>query len=162
MSKIKRIKLNDKDLFAPCGMFCGFCGSFLAKKYNVPRRRGIISYCEGCRPRDKQCSFLKKKCDLLLNKEVDFCNECTDYPCENLEKINDSYKSKFNFEYSFFDTLKILKNESPSKAIDKLKKNHSCNKCGEILCIHNGLCYNCDKKILASMKNYRNDKRKNY
>ena len=75
MSKIRRNKINDKDLFAPCGMFCGFCGSFLAKKYNVPRRRGIISYCEGCRPRDKQCSFLKKKCDLMLNKEVDFCNE---------------------------------------------------------------------------------------
>jgi len=158
MSKIKNTKINDKDLFAPCGMFCGFCGSFLAKKYSVPRRRGIISYCEGCRPRDKQCSFLKKKCDIILNKEVDFCNECNDYPCENLEKINDSYKSRFNFSYNFFDNLKIIKNESPSKAISELKKIHSCNKCGEILCIHNGLCYNCDKKTLASMKNYRNDK----
>ena len=158
MSKIEFEKIEDKDLFGPCGMFCGFCSSYLAKKYNVPRRRGIISYCDGCRPRDKQCSFLKKKCDLLLYKEVNYCNECPDFPCEKLEKINAKYKSQCSFEYNFIDNLKIIKNEGPSKVISELKKNHRCNKCGEILCIHNGLCYNCDQKTLATMKNYRNDK----
>ncbi len=157
MSKINIDAITDENLFGPCGMFCGFCGSYLAKKYNVPRRRGIISYCEGCRPRNKQCSFLKKRCALLLNNEVEYCNECPDYPCNNLEKINTKYKSQFHFEYNFLETLKVIQKEGPPKVISELKKKHRCEKCGEILCIHNGLCYNCDQKTLATMKNYRND-----
>ena len=149
-------EIQEEELFGPCGMFCGFCGSYLAKKYQVPRRRGIISYCEGCRPRDKQCAFLKKRCEFLLHKDVDFCNECADYPCGNLEKINAKYKSQFSFEYNFLENLKKIKENGPASVIAELKKNHGCEKCGEILCIHNGLCYQCDQEILASMKNYRN------
>ena len=151
-------KINYEELIGPCGMFCGFCGSYLAKKYKIPRRRGIITYCDGCRPRDKQCSFLKKRCDLLLNKEVTYCNECNTYPCKNLKYINSKYKSQFAFEYNFLENLKIIKEEGFSKVISNLIKNHSCDKCGEILCIHNGLCYNCDKKTLSVMKNYLNNK----
>ena len=101
--------------------------------------------------------ILKKKCDLLLNKEVSFCFECPNYPCENLERITAKYKSQYSFEYNFIDNLRKIKNEGPSKVISELKKIHICDKCGEILCIHNGLCYNFDKKTLATMKNYRND-----
>jgi hypothetical protein len=158
MDKEKSEGITDGELFAPCGMFCGFCGSYLAKKHEITRRRGIITYCAGCRPRDKQCAFLTKHCSYLQNKEVYFCSECPDYPCANLEKINAKYKSNFSFEYNFLQTLKILKNKSPSEMIAELKKKHSCDKCGEMLCIHNGLCYNCNKLTLATMKNYRNDK----
>ncbi len=158
MNKQDYKEIKDEDLFAPCGMFCGLCSSYMAMKNQVPRRRGIVSYCKGCVPRGKQCSFLVKKCKLLLNNDVRFCNECSDYPCIHLDKINQSYTTKFSYEYSFFKSLKILKEEGPSKVISELIKANHCEKCGEILCIHNGLCYKCDQKTLATMKNYRNDK----
>jgi hypothetical protein len=157
MSNNANDQIKDEDLFGPCGMFCGFCGSYLAKKNKVPRRRGIITYCAGCRPRDKQCSFLKKRCKILLNKEVNYCIECSTYPCVKLENISANYNSQFSFGYNFLENLKLIQDEGPSKVISELKKKYSCQKCGEILCIHNGLCYNCDKLILATMKNYRND-----
>ncbi|MCP4763551.1 MAG: DUF3795 domain-containing protein [archaeon] len=158
MGKIK-IEVNDNhELFAPCGMYCGFCGSYLAKKNEVPRRRGIITYCAGCRPRNKQCAWLTKRCSYLLNNEVSFCIECPDYPCSNLEKINDSYMSKFSYKHNFKQTLEKLQKEPPLKIISAINKAHQCDRCGDTLCIHNNLCYNCDKKILAEMKNYRNDK----
>ena len=149
--------VSETELLAPCGMYCGLCTSSLSKKYNIPRRRGIISYCEGCRPRDKQCSFVKKKCDLLLNHNIEYCYKCNDFPCKVLEKIEYSYNTKFNYSYSFIRAQKEIKEHGPSFVIDRLKKEFGCKKCGEILCIHNGLCYNCDKEQLAVMKNYRNE-----
>ena len=149
--------VSDAELFGPCGMFCGFCTSYLSKKYQIPKRPGIISYCDGCRPRDKQCSFVKKRCDLLLNHQIDYCIECKDFACAIIEKLDTSYKTKFEYGYSIKQAQQEIGLHGPEFVIDRLKRDHSCPKCGEILCIHNGLCYNCDRDQLAKMKNYRND-----
>jgi hypothetical protein len=93
----------------------------------------------------------------LRNKEVTYCNECPDYPCIPLKKINASYLSKFSFEHNFMQTLEKLQREPASKVIAAINEAHHCEKCGDTLCIHNELCYNCDKEILATMKNYRNE-----
>lgn len=145
------------ELFAPCGMFCGFCVSYLSMKYQIPKRRGIISYCSGCRLRDKQCSFIKKRCDSLLNHKLDSCSACTNFPCETHNKIEQSYKSKAIYPYSFQESLREIQAHGPEYVIGSLKKAHGCKKCGEILCIHNGLCFHCDQDQIAVMKNYRND-----
>lgn len=149
---------NKEELFAQCGMFCGLCTSYLSYKYQIPRRRGIISYCKGCFPRDKQCSFIKKKCTYPKKNEIRFCYECPEYPCTLIDKIYQSYKSKASYSFDFLECLDTLSKKGYKEVISRLKTNHSCSKCGEILCIHNNLCYNCDKEILATMKNYRNDK----
>jgi len=78
------VNLN-KELIAPCGMNCGICSAYLAYKNNISRK--VVSNCMGCRARNKQCAFLKKKCrdDLkLLKGEIEFCFECGYFPCENL------------------------------------------------------------------------------
>ncbi len=155
--KIPRDNVPAKDLFAPCGMFCGFCTSYLSMKYSIPRRRGIITYCKGCRPRDKQCSFIKKRCNALSNKKVDACYYCEDFPCKVLDKIAYSYSTKFTYSYSFIEANLALQERGAEYLLDDLTKKHGCKKCGEILCIHNGLCYNCDKDTVLKMKNYRND-----
>jgi hypothetical protein len=82
--------------------------SYLAKKHQVPRRKGMISYCDGCRPRDKQCSFLKKRCHRLLDHEVAFCNECPEYSCALLDKLELGYTTKAHFPYSFKATLALI------------------------------------------------------
>src|SRR5674476_369048 len=68
---------DDTELIAPCGMNCSVCSSYLAHKYDL-RSKGVrMPYCTGCRPRDKKCAFLKKRCDLLLKHKVRFCCECS-------------------------------------------------------------------------------------
>jgi hypothetical protein len=153
---LKPVTTSARELFAPCGMYCGLCTSYLSKKYTIPRRPGIISYCDGCRPRGKICSFVKKRCDILLNHEIDFCYECKKFPCAVLEKIQETYMSKSAYSYDFILSQKEIQKNGSDFVQKKLHKEHGCEKCGEILCIHNGLCYNCDKEQLAIMKNYRN------
>jgi len=63
----------EKELIAPCGMNCAVCSGYLALKNDVKAKGVRMPYCKGCRPRDKKCAFLKKRCDLLLNKQLEYC-----------------------------------------------------------------------------------------
>ncbi|MGA3288914.1 MAG: DUF3795 domain-containing protein [Candidatus Bathyarchaeia archaeon] len=49
------------ELIAPCGMNCALCSGYLALKNDVKSKGVRMSYCTSCRPRNKNCSFLKKK-----------------------------------------------------------------------------------------------------
>lgn len=137
------VDLN-KELIAPCGMNCGICSSYLAHKNSIPRKK--ISNCIGCRARDKQCAFLKKKCrdDLkLLKGDIEFCFECNYLPCENLGKLDKSYREKFGM--SMIDNL----NEIKERGIDIFIKNqeikYKCPKCNNLISIHSKKCFACDK-----------------
>lgn len=35
---------TDRQLIAPCGMYCGLCSSYLAYLHQVPRQRGKFTY----------------------------------------------------------------------------------------------------------------------
>jgi len=89
-----------QELIAPCGMNCGICSSYLAYKNKI-RGEGFPN-CTGCRERNKKCAFLKKRCkdDLkLLKGEIQFCFECSFYPCENLTGLDNRYKAKIWYEH---------------------------------------------------------------
>jgi hypothetical protein len=144
----------DEDLLSPCGIFCGICGGYLAYKNSVPKRRGIITHCEGCRPRDKQCSFLKKRCEKLLNHTVDFCYECSDFPCINLSHIDKKYQRDFGF--SNIETLKKIKEKGSIQVMAEIKEKFRCHDCGQDTCVHNRICYVCQKDLLSTMPNYKN------
>lgn len=82
-------------LIAPCGMDCAVCSSYLAYSHHIPRKRGAISHCAGCRARLKMCAYLKGHCARLANEEVEFCFECSDYPCERLLHLDLRYRTKY-------------------------------------------------------------------
>ena len=145
-----------EELIAPCGMDCAVCSSYLALKNDV-RAKGVrMAYCKGCRPRDKKCAFLKKKCELLLKNKVRFCYECEEFPCENLEHIDKRYQTFFRM--SLIDNLKLIKKHGLTKFLESQKKKWQCPNCGEVICCHNGICFNCDlEKLKNKKKRYRWD-----
>ncbi len=75
---------DDTELIAPRGMNCSVCSRYLARKHDVRRKGVSIAYCVGCRPRDRKCAALKKRCDLLLSHKVRFCHECDTFSRKNL------------------------------------------------------------------------------
>ena len=143
-----------EELIAPCGMDCAVCSSYLALKNDV-RAKGVrMAYCKGCRPRDKKCAFLKKKCELLLKNKVRFCYECEEFPCKNLEHIDKRYQTFFRM--SFIDNLKLIKKQGLTKFLESQKKKWQCPNCGEVICCHNGICFSCDlEKLKNKKKRYR-------
>jgi hypothetical protein len=146
-------KLFQKKLIAPCGMNCGICASYLARK-NDAKKEGIYkTYCTGCRSRNKKCAFLKSHCKLLTNKEVKYCYECPRFPCKRLIHLDKRYKTKYHM--SEIANLESIKKDGIEKFFIAQEKIWKCPKCGGIISCHNGLCFKCDiKKLQAKKKKY--------
>lgn len=134
----------NKELIAPCGMNCGICSGYLAYLNNIPRKK--IANCKGCRARNKQCAFLKKRCkdDLkLLSGEVNFCFECSCFPCEILVHLDERYRKKYGM--SMIENLREIKEKGIRNFIESQEKKYRCPKCGNFISIHNKKCFVCDK-----------------
>jgi hypothetical protein len=143
-----------EELIAPCGMNCAICSGHLALIHNVKAKGIRMPYCTGCRPRGKQCSFLKKRCGLLLNKKIDYCYECEKYPCDNLQHLDKRYRRFFHM--SVLENLDFIKENGTSKFLRKEKEKWKCQKCGGLICCHNGMCFSCGlDKLKTRKKLYR-------
>lgn len=109
-----------------------------------------MPYCAGCRPRGKNCAFLKKQCAKLSNGEVAFCYKCADFPCRRLKTIDERYRSRYRT--SLIENLNFIK----ANGIDEFLKNQhavwGCKTCGELICCHNGVCYSCGLEKLRNKK----------
>ena len=144
----------DVELIAPCGMNCGICSGYLAFKYDVKSKGIRMPYCIGCRPRDKQCAFLKKRCNLLLEGKVQYCYECEDFPCTRLQHLDQRYSS--NFRMSMLENLEYIRENGIEQFLLKEEEKWKCPECGAVICCHNGICFNCGlDKLKNKKKRYR-------
>jgi len=144
----------EKDLLAPCGMDCNVCSGYLALKNDLKSKGVKMPYCKGCRPRDKQCAFLKKKCEKLRNHQIEFCYECSDFPCKNLQHIDKRYATRYRM--SLIENLQTIKEHGIDKLIQTQQNKWECPECGGTICCHNGICFSCGlEKLKEKRKLYR-------
>jgi len=127
-----------KEQIAPCGMNCGICIGFFGYTVNDRKRKMI---CTSCRDRNKNCAFIKKQCEKLSKKEIDYCFECKDFPCENLEKLDKRYREKYDM--SMIENLEFIKENGIKLFLRQQEEKYKCPECGGVICVHNNKCYNC-------------------
>ncbi len=132
-----------EDLIAPCGINCAICSGYLAYSRGIPKKRGAISHCLGCRPRDKRCAYLKGHCEQIVNGSLRFCHECRQFPCQRLRHLDERYVKTYNV--SPIANLRYLAAEGGAAFLEDQKQRYRCGRCGGTLCVHNGKCYNCDR-----------------
>lgn len=138
------------ELIAPCGMNCAVCSGYLALKNEVKSKGIRMPYCKGCRPRDKKCAFLKKRCDLLANNKVHFCYECEDFPCERLGRIDKRYRTFFRM--SLIENLESIRKNGMPNFLKTQEEKWRCSECGRVICCHNGICFSCSLDKLKNKK----------
>jgi len=131
----------DPELVAPCGMNCGLCSAHLAMRNDVKAKGIRMPYCKGCRPRDKRCAFLKKRCDLLLEGKVEYCYECAQFPCESLKQLDERYRELYRM--SMVENLRAIKLEGVEAFLEEQGARWRCPECGGTICCHNGICFSC-------------------
>jgi hypothetical protein len=140
----------NEELIAPCGMNCAVCSGYLARKNDLKRAGIMKGYCAGCRPRGKNCAFLKRKCDLLGNGRVQYCYECGEFPCRRLRDLDKRYRT--HYRMSMIENLEYIKQNGIEKFLEKEKEKWRCPECGDVICCHNGICFNCGLEKLKSKK----------
>jgi hypothetical protein len=143
----------EKALIAPCGMNCALCSAYLARKYDLKKQGIMKSYCEGCRPRGKNCAFMKKSCEQLGNGLVHFCFECTEYPCRRLKHLDKRYRS--NYHMSMIENLDFIRDKGIHIFLKREKEKWLCPECGGTISCHGGICFKCGVERLKAKRKGR-------
>lgn len=108
----------EEELIAPCGIYCGICVAYFGYRMDGEKRKDS---CPGCKQRDKRCAFLKKNCDRLSEKKVEYCFECEDFPCKDLGKLDERYREKYGI--SVIENLKFIKENGIENFSDNKKRD---------------------------------------
>ncbi len=139
------------DQIAPCGMNCGLCRAYLAYTHGVPRQRGKVSHCPGCRPRDagasdypKNC-YIKRGCKQLSNHQIQSCSQCMEtMPCKNLIRLDKRYRERYGM--SMVENSREIKAKGMDEFLKNQAEKYRCPRCGDVICVHDGKCYGCNNK----------------
>lgn len=134
-------------LIAYCGLYCGGCSFQVAfetenrihitkmPSYYDKYKNNELENCPGCRLEIK-CGECKIR-DCAIEKKVEWCGQCKEYPCDLIEKfINDG---KPHHAESRKNT-KLIAVLGERKWLEEMKKNYSCPKCGK----KNSWYYRCE------------------
>lgn len=130
--------MDYKKLTAPCGRDCFNCLFYLAskdEKYQkiLAERLGFeidkVS-CVGCRNIEGNCQILKNygfngKCKIfncVENHQVEFCSDCTEFPCDLLHPLAHG-ADKFPHNLKVFNLCMIKKMGLENWAINKSKSS---------------------------------------
>lgn len=142
-----------EELIAPCGMNCALCVSYQFMEKDLNKQGFHRTYCPGCIPRGKNCTFMKSHCELLGKGLVRFCFECEKFPCERLKALDKRYRTKYHM--SMIENLKSIKEYGIEPFLKQEDAKWRCSECGGAICCHNGLCLNCGLDKLIEHKKYR-------
>ncbi len=129
------------DLVAPCGMNCGVCMRYLATTTGIAQKNRRPQ-CTGCKPRNKNYAFIKKSCEWLRKKKVNFCFECPTFPCAKLERLDKRYAARY--DTSLIGNLLQIKQVGLERFLEKETEKWKCPECGGTVSIHDKKCYNCE------------------
>ncbi len=140
----------DNSLIAPCGLYCGTCRQYLVLKKNLFEEKGLKMGCKGCRIRNKNCAFIKRDCPPIRKNEYEYCFECEEFPCHNLERLDTLYQNKYSI--SLTDNLRRLKEVGVEKWLIEQKSFYTCSQCQGEICVHDAECFDCGSKMKLNVK----------
>ena len=145
----------EEKLIAPCGMNCSVCIAHQAMVNDLDKKGFHRTYCPGCLPRGKNCTFMKHQCDLVGKGLVRFCSECGKFPCARLKNLDKRYRTKYHL--SMIENLEFIQKNGMPSFLEKEEAKWRCPDCGGEICCHNGLCLKCDLDKLRRNRKYRWD-----
>ena len=124
------------EMLSPCGINCTVCYAHLREK----------NICPGCR----STSILKPghclTCSIKVcgeEKGVQFCIDCSDFPCKQMKRIDMRYRLKYHT--SLIANQSFIREESTEAFLVAERKRWTCPACGGRICIHTAVCSNCGK-----------------
>ncbi|MFC1886036.1 DUF3795 domain-containing protein [Thermodesulfobacteriota bacterium] len=148
-------------LVGVCGLFCGTCPSYLAHRKNdvemlekMSRERGYSIEelrCDGClsdkvAPHCADCRHGFRKC--AAEKQVTWCFECTDFPCQRLRDFTDVHVvNGISHHEHIIEEDEYMRKHGIEPWVEKQEAAAKCPGCGEMLYWHVRECGNCHAKV---------------
>jgi uncharacterized protein DUF3795 len=95
-------EIRNKDLMAPCGLYCGACGVYIATRDKNEKFKTIMANLYGTKPEETECHGCMqpdppkklygpcKMCqmrDCIKSKGYYSCHQCDEWPCSMTEEF---------------------------------------------------------------------------
>lgn len=92
-------EIRDRTLMAPCGLYCGVCGVYIATRDDNAKFKTVMGNLYGTRPEDTACRGCMQPdppqklygfcalCairDCVRSKGFYSCHQCSDWPCDRI------------------------------------------------------------------------------
>jgi hypothetical protein len=142
----------NKKLAAVCGLYCEACTLYIATAEDPARLKSLAGRlklseeaikCHGCRS-DKRWPYCEK-CKMsacAAEKNIDFCIECGEYPCEELIK----FQAAMPHRIELWDDLKRIKAIGYEEWLREIRKHYACPQCQTINSAYDLNCRKCGKE----------------
>ncbi len=140
----------DKKLAAACGLFCQSCTFFIGST-EEPERLQILSArfgrtveemtCYGCRS-DKRSVYCDKYCKMTKctsEKGIDFCGECSEYPCQELK----TFQAQMPHRIELWEAHQRIREVGFKTWYTEMVAHYSCPKCHTINSAYDLKCRKC-------------------
>lgn len=149
-----------KGLAAPCGLYCGVCGVYIAHRENNPKfkerlrdfyQKGLgaatltvddIS-CEGCL--SGVISIFCQTCQIrscAIEKGIEGCHQCSDFPCEYIDEFPIPVGKKV-----ILRAIPFWREYGAEKWMEEEEKRYHCPCCGNKLFRGAKRCRNCREPV---------------
>jgi hypothetical protein len=95
-------EIRNKDLMAPCGLYCGACGVYIATRDGNEKFKAVMGKLYGTKPEETECLGCMqpdppgkmygycKMCKIrecVKGKGFYSCHQCQEWPCSLIEKF---------------------------------------------------------------------------
>ncbi len=143
----------NRELLAPCGLYCGVCGVYIAHRDNNMKFKEILAgfygvpveslSCEGCL--SSELSGFCSQClirDCTRKKEVEGCHECDDFPCDYIKNFPVPVGKKV-----ILRTIPQWREMGTEKWVEAEQKRYLCPECGYSLFRGAKQCRNCKTPV---------------
>jgi hypothetical protein len=162
-------EIKDRKLMAPCGLYCGACGVYIATRDNNEKFKTVMGNLYGTRPEDTEClgcmqpessKKLYAYCrdckirDCVRSKELYSCHQCEDWPCKMVTNFPLATGRKVMME-----TLPKWREKVAEQGDEKgseewarsVCERYHCSSCGTPLFRGAQRCRSCKKQVAEEL-----------
>jgi hypothetical protein len=143
-------RASEKTLAAVCGLFCPSCTLYIGT-HEDPARLQLMAErfglpvealaCHGCRS-DKRAYYCEEHCTFTscaVEKGIDFCGECADYPCELLK----TFQAEMPHRIELWDDQQRIRDVGVNQWFMEKRDYYACPDCQTINSAYDIACRSC-------------------
>lgn len=133
-----------------CGLFCPSCSAFIGTHEDAERLKYVARAlnlavedvkCDGCRA-ERRSVYCRESCKMYacaVQKGIDFCSSCQDYPCQDLKDFQGAYPHRLEL----WRSLQRIREAGPEKWYAEMLEHYACSSCGTINSAYDLKCRKC-------------------
>ncbi len=141
------------ELLAPCGLYCGVCGVYMASRDNNQKLKEKLAKayavapeqiaCKGCLSDEKfvYCQACGIRTCVMENK-IKGCHQCNDFPCKLIDDFPVPVGKKV-----ILRSTPARRELGTDKWVEEEKKRYNCPHCNDQLFRGARRCSNCKELI---------------